>query len=87
MKVLEKHYNNNINESGLVVLQPQETNVLLTENFKFIAFNSNNNIGFKFSKNEPIKSDNHFSGRIEGKSFYISNNSKNEVTVKYSCLH
>jgi len=87
MKVLEKHYNNNINESGLVVLQPQETNVLLTKNFKYLAFNANNAIGFKFSKNEPLKSSKHFSIRDEKKEFYISNNTKEKITIKYSCLH
>jgi len=87
MKIIEKHYANNINETGLVILYPQETNILLTENFKFVAFNATYNIGFKFSKTDPLKIGKQCSERIEGKSFYISNNSKKEITIKYSVLH
>jgi len=87
MKIIEKHYNSNVNETGTIVLYPHESNILLTKKIKYIAFNATEEIGYKFSKNESLKTDKSFSTRDEKKEFYLSNTSKNEITVKYSCSH
>ena len=88
MKVIEKHYNNNnINETGKVVLYPHDSNILLTKKIKYIAFNATKEIGYKFSKNEPLKMNKTFSIRDDKEEFYLSNNTKEEITVKYSCSH
>ncbi len=87
MKIIEKHHIDRHNESGVIILFPQDTNILLVNDFKYIAFSSTESVGYKFLKNEPLIYGNSFSFEGKQETFYVSNTSRNEIRLQYSCIH
>jgi hypothetical protein len=87
MKIIQKHHTNRRNETGVVIIYPQETNQLLVKDFKYIAFSSTEPIGYRFSKTEQLNFNSSFSIENNQETFFISNTSPNEIRVQYSCIH